>query len=258
MDTHTARVDLLTPSTATALGGSERVRVRGSFSGGMYLDCADGIVALTDADIPLTPLSARLVRGCALPELRPGDSLRTDSLDLSSARLWSPRPDWSTFDPQGIVLAAGEALHRANELLRREAPEVLAVATGFLPEALLGLGPGLTPAGDDALVGRLLALHAGLVAFANPATVAIDRLLTIAENRTNRLSLAFLRAAAAGECGQAWHALGPGSGSRAEAIRVILGTGQTSGAAALWGFLTAGEAATNDASKRHDPGFPNR
>ncbi len=252
-----ARVDVIAPRAAAALRQSDRAHVLGRFSGGLYLDCAGDIVALTDAVIPLTPLSAQLASDSALPDLQPGNTLFTGTLDLGAARPWSPRPDWSGFDAEAFVLAAEDAFRAAEGLLRREAPEVLAAATGPLPEALLGLGPGLTPAGDDVLVGRLLARHAGVVADPWP-TLAVDRLLASAKNRTNRLSLAFLRAAAVGECGQAWHALGPGSGSRTEAIRVILGTGQTSGAAALWGFLTSGEAATNDASKRHDPGLPNR
>ena len=250
-------IDAITPRGLTALRRSDRVRVLGRFAGGLYLDCTDDILALTASTILLTPLSARLTADSALPDLQPGETFDKDRLDLGAAQAWSPRPDWSRFDVDAFVHAAAEALREADALLRREAPAVLAAATGPLPEALLGLGPGLTPAGDDVLVGRLLARHAGLTAAPWPAG-AVERLLGLAESRTTRLSLAFLRAAAAWECGEAWHALGPGSGSRAEAIRVILGTGQTSGAAALWGFLTAGEAATNDASQRHDPGLPNR
>lgn len=255
-------VELIAPRASIALQASAFLHVRGRFAGGLYLEGSSGILALTTGRIALTPISARVASDSALPDLPPGEHVSADLFDLSTTRVWSPRPDWAAFDALAFGASADEGRSVAGARLRHEAPAVLAAAeTGWLPEALLGLGPGLTPAGDDVLVGRLLAWHAGLVPVGGP-TAAIHHLLVNAENRTNRLSLAFLRAAAAGECGQPWHdlwpALGPGSRSRAEAIRVILGTGQTSGAAAFWGFLTAGEAATNDASKRHDPGFSNR
>lgn len=262
MDHSRVGVELIAPRAATVLQTPAILHVRGRFAGGLYLDGSSGIVALTNATIALTPISARVAPDTALPDLLLGERVSADLIDLSTARVWSPRPDWAAFDATVFNASVDSERAEADARLRQEAPGVLAAAkTGWLPEALLGLGPGLTPAGDDVLVGRLLAWHAGLVSVSEP-TGAIDRLLVSAEPRTNRLSLAFLRAAAAGECSQPWHglwsALGPGSRSRAEAIRVILGTGQTSGAAAFWGFLTAGEAATNDASKRHNPGFSNR
>lgn len=247
-------LELLAPRAAAALARQNPCVVRGTFTGGLYLENDDGIIAVTRSDIPLTPLSARLGSGVLLPQLHNGDVLPTATFDASQARLWNPRPPWPALDVSAVLRLAASARDEAEARLQAEAPGVLARATtGLLPEALLGLGPGLTPAGDDVLVGRLLAVQAGgpRGGFPAPSDLAAP-LLAAAENRTTRLSLAFLRAAAEGECGQAWHDLWPtpgaSSGSREAAIRVILRTGQTSGAAALWGFLTAGEVGTNDAS----------
>lgn len=247
-------IELLSLRAAAALARQNPCVVRGTFTGGLYLETDDGIIAVTWSDVPLTPLSARLGSGVPLPPLHNGHVLPPAAFDLTLARLWDPRPRWADLDVATVMRLAAGARAEAEARLRTEAPDVLARAsTGLLPEALLGLGPGLTPAGDDVLVGRLLAVQARgpRGGFPAPSDLAAP-LLAAAENRTTRLSLAFLRAAAEGECGQAWHDLWPtpvpSSGSREAAIRVILGTGQTSGAAALWGFLTAGEVGTNDAS----------
>jgi hypothetical protein len=247
-------IEVLSPRAATVLARQNPCVVRGTFTGGLYLENDDGIIAVTRSEVPLTPLSARLGSGVALPRLHRGDVLPTATFDATQVRFWDPRPPWPALDVSAVLRLATSARIEAEARLQAEAPDVLARATtGLLPEALLGLGPGLTPAGDDVLVGRLLAAQARWPLGGIPASPDLAApLLAAAENRTTRLSLAFLRAAAAGECGQAWHDLWPtpgaSSGSREAAIRVILGTGQTSGAAALWGFLTAGEVGTNDAS----------
>lgn len=79
----------------------------------------------------------------------------------------------------------------------------LAVPTGVPVGAagLIGLGPGLTPSGDDLIGGALCALHAtgrGAVA-ARLAAWA----LPLAKANTNRISYAHLACAAEGECGEA-------------------------------------------------------
>ena len=69
--------------------------------------------------------------------------------------------------------------------------------------ALLGLGPGLTPSGDDFLGGMLIALNT------LPAPALRKRLFAFIERhapqRTNAISLAHLRAAGAGAGHQALH-----------------------------------------------------
>jgi hypothetical protein len=103
-----------------------------------------------------------------------------------------------------------------------------------------GAGIGLTPAGDDYLMGVLLAFWVGMMD-PDPFIVA---LMGGTEGRTGRLSMAFLRAAARGEASQAWHRLAEAM-SRCDtrgleaAVTVLLRTGHSSGADALYGFTKA-------------------
>ena len=78
---------------------------------------------------------------------------------------------------------------------RRAAAEV---ATG-----LIGLGPGLTPSGDDALVGIEAALHALDLPSAGFLALAMDDV----EDRTTTLAATLLRHAAAGEFAERLHTL---------------------------------------------------
>jgi hypothetical protein len=113
-------------------------------------------------------------------------------------------------------------------------------AAGRAAADLAGLGSGLTPAGDDFLMGVMLALWSG----ADPARTrpACQALLSAAGPRTHRISRAWLRAAADGEAAEPWHALAQAMlGSRAAAVRRaadrILRQGHTSGADALTGYI---------------------
>lgn len=103
-----------------------------------------------------------------------------------------------------------------------------------------GAGIGLTPAGDDFLMGVLLALWLAMEA----PYPYVDSMLEGTTDRTGRLPRAFLRAAARGEAGQAWHSLAwaivQGDAPRIRlAARVVLSAGHTSGADALFGFAMA-------------------
>jgi hypothetical protein len=72
------------------------------------------------------------------------------------------------------------------------------------PPDLVGLGPGLTPSGDDFLCGALVALHAiGQVDLARDLYAVIGEVAQIA---TSPLSAAFLRTAAEGQSSEPLHA----------------------------------------------------
>lgn len=109
---------------------------------------------------------------------------------------------------------------------------------------LAGLGGGLTPAGDDFLMGVMLWGW-----LTHPAPGFLCRLLVEAAfSRTTTLSAALLRAAARGECSAAWHTLleALSQGTDAEitgAVQDVLAHGATSGADALAGFLWIGSRA---------------
>lgn len=114
--------------------------------------------------------------------------------------------------------------------------------------ALAGLGPGLTPAGDDWLAGWLIGLrvreavnpHAARLKVGEVAEVVVSA----AAGRTHALSMALLRAAGRGLVNARWQALlaalaghaHPGLEAAAEGI---LTYGETSGSDMLAGFLSA-------------------
>ncbi|MSO54280.1 MAG: DUF2877 domain-containing protein [Rhodospirillales bacterium] len=135
-----------------------------------------------------------------------------------------------------------EAAAAFGEWLREViADETLRDPSGDI-EALIGLGPGLTPAGDDYLGGALIALRA----FGRPAIA--DRLavwaLVAARRRTSTISRAHLAAAAAGEGSEALHILLEAlakhrTGGLAAGLDRIDLIGHTSGWDALAGAVAA-------------------
>ncbi len=105
--------------------------------------------------------------------------------------------------------------------------------------ALVGLGPGLTPSGDDILVGALLAA----AVWPTPAREAIrDAIAAVVPGRTTRISAAYLDAAARGEASEAWHTLlavlpDPEPAPVIGAARRLMAFGETSGSDMLAGFV---------------------
>lgn len=114
---------------------------------------------------------------------------------------------------------------------------------------LAGLGPGLTPAGDDWLAGWLVGLRAlaELVGDSDlplPVSRVGEAVVEGATGQTSALSLVFLQAAADGAVPQAWHsfleALSCADLIPAQhAAEEIMRHGATSGSDMLAGFLTA-------------------
>lgn len=111
--------------------------------------------------------------------------------------------------------------------------------------ALLGLGPGLTPSGDDLLGGLLVALRA----LGHPALAARlgAWLLPRAADRTHPISRAHLGAAAAGEGAEALHQslaslASPGASGLAAALAALDRIGHSSGWDALAGATLAAAA----------------
>jgi hypothetical protein len=100
---------------------------------------------------------------------------------------------------------------------------------------LAGLGPGLTPAGDDYMIGAMAAL------WLTGHPEMMELIAATAIPRTNALSAAFLRAAARGEFMEPWHALAEAWQAEDEqaavtAVTRIAAFGASSGADALAGF----------------------
>lgn len=107
-------------------------------------------------------------------------------------------------------------------------------------EALAGRGPGLTPAGDDFLVGALHAVWAlGSSGGVRPLAAAIA---AAAAPRTTSLSAAWLRGAARGEAAAPWMRLlralaEDDCDAVVRALRGVLALGHTSGRDGLRGFI---------------------
>ena len=211
-----------------------------------------------------------------LPVLWDRQHLRLGHLEitLSDVSVWESRPDWAvlrarcpqatchlsilrrlcqerTPHPSLLELVAGTSSAASDH--QQDAPFLRAISAlraGWNSDPrslqkgvaeLAGLGCGLTPSGDDFLVGLML-----WVWLDHPHPRRLCRLLAeIAGVRTTTLSAAFLRAAARGHCSPGWHALlaalmdGDVVGLEA-AVTKVLSRGASSGADALAGFLWAG------------------
>ncbi|MGA9348647.1 MAG: DUF2877 domain-containing protein [Anaerolineae bacterium] len=111
---------------------------------------------------------------------------------------------------------------------------------------LTGLGTGLTPAGDDYLVGLMAGLRVWPSSLSNSGLSPDDAcqiIFEVAKGRTTLLSRVFLHSAREGLFGENWHRLlvelarGEAIGIQ-QAARRILASGATSGADALAGFLS--------------------
>ncbi len=168
-----------------------------------------------------------------------GGQVRVGALFLAVTRWWSgavpvlppvlaalPTAHLPTL-PDGVA-APARALARA---LRDGEP------LGPAAEALLGLGPGLTPAGDDVLAGALVALAAcGRAGRRDELAAAVLPRL----HRTTTVSAALLRAAAAGyavpELARLVRSALPGRPDSA-ALGALLAVGSSSGVALAAGAL---------------------
>ncbi len=203
----------------------------------------------------------------------------TISVDLAEASVWNPTPpsadmpEWSPADATSIrLLVEGELLAGAPDesvaslLGERSGPRAVLLASlaygletihGFLSDRvnapcvsaavaahIAGLGPGLTPSGDDLLVGIMIAVTVwpGIGRGHHPGEVR-NVLAGAALPCTTRISGAYLDAARCGWAAEPWHDLlraltGPPDGIRTTARR-LLRIGETSGADALTGFCWA-------------------
>ena len=144
------------------------------------------------------------------------------ALDLASARRWTPAPLSPRAEPdvRALRTAARGRVPREglgcliadehNALSGHAQPALDAIERWLVGNALdddaqqlIGLGPGLTPSGDDYLGGVLIALHPlGREAQAR----SLWRWLEPRLARTSAISGAHLAAAAAGEGHEALHA----------------------------------------------------
>lgn len=165
------------------------------------------------------------------------------TVDTRPATVWQPRPDWSRLRdadmarwpaPAALPTVVDDHLRNAAQGLADQDPARVTAAVA----GLAGRGNGLTPTGDDVLVGLLFALWVWY-----PRRAARSRrewlamIPRVVATRTTTLSANFIRAAAAGEAARPWHYLVSG---RPDAVDHIRAMGASSGEEAWAGFLHTG------------------
>jgi hypothetical protein len=233
-------------------------------------DRGSDVVGILTSDAARLPLGCVLFRPSngrplvALPAGAPaevgGGRVVVGDLAVSAAAWWDPRPKLPTAHPallpEGVrqLRAAlyGDGPHSAFNLpgLPGGPGGPLAALRGAVRRAdldaalrtatrLVGLGPGLTPAGDDVMAGTI----AGLVLLGHPAAERFaSGVATLAAGRTTELSRALLRHAMAGRVSGEYAAVLQGLvGERplGPAIAGLMATGSTSGRALALGLSTA-------------------
>jgi hypothetical protein len=270
-----------TPGAAsTALRGvldrpRRPARVIAVFPSAVYLELRDAaeprVVALLTSDALRLPNSVVIAPGRRdMPfagiretdEACVGDGYiditAVNRLRVRVRRWWSPVPQLPPVPlsrlAQGAAALSAFAGESGSGLAGHPGPYRLAdrCAAGDLAHAvdaaerIVGLGPGLTPSGDDILAGLLVSLR--LLGEATPnggaavwladwigAAVTAD-----ADTRTTALAATLLHCAARGESGPEVGAVlraVTGREPLGPAVRRLLGSGHTSGADLLWGVL---------------------
>ncbi|HLE76822.1 MAG TPA: DUF2877 domain-containing protein [bacterium] len=255
---------------AKLLAESKRGTVLATFARSAYLDLGRSIVAVVASELLNGPINVvladpappfdRLAAGGAVTSMPGG--LRLEGwppIDARDAIRWDPRIlRWSAGQlPKvtanletlaGRVLAEVPADHLAHPRIERglallrsalgnRSPTELAAASSDLA----GLGGGLTPTGDDVLVGVLVAL----AALPDRSGGELENAIRDGTaGRTTRISEAYLHAAARAEASEAWHRLLTAlAGDRRDEVvaagRRVLAFGETSGADMLTGFVLA-------------------
>lgn len=214
------------------------------FRRSFYLRCpGEHYVCIGDASLGNGPLNA-LVRELSLPRL--GEPV---AVSLDGAAAWQPPPHRpECVDVEGLIAMTAKripaeglgclVIGKHNALSGHAQPALDALerwlvgnALGEEAEGLIGLGPGLTPSGDDYLGGMLVALR--LTGRGVQADGLWRWLEPRLEARTSAISAAHLAAAAAGEAHEALHRVLNGE----RELDALDAVGHTSGWDALAGAM---------------------
>ena len=260
------RVGYALPAGVHSVGAVHSV-----FSCAVNLEIEGEMWTLLASDCAEQPFGIRLpVRSFEAFAIREGDGIHTRAgfvgveraggrlvVDCRAAPRWAPSPPDAVLPgfAARVALLSQAASARAwpsSRLMAHDAMRALLGESGALDGVLTGIvgrGPGLTPAGDDVLVGILAVVASPLAGEAGArATQAMRRALEGLVLRTTALSGHMLRQAARGLLGRMPHDLvGALAGGLAAdeldcALRRIASTGATSGADICMGVLEAARA----------------
>lgn len=229
------------------------------FPTALYVQVGGQVLAVVAADGLRLPIAAVLAEPSAARPFaahRSGDqvtlhggALQVGPVRYVPGRWWSAapvrpgRPDAAAVRELGAALTASAPEHdpAVERTLAAAAVEIRsALGSGdderaaAAADAVLGLGPGLTPSGDDLLAGLLVTCH-GLRGAGDrlPGAEALGRhVARCARSRTPALSAALLRCAASGLAAPPVLDLVDAVAGRralAPALRALLAVGHTSG-----------------------------
>jgi len=163
-------------------------------------------------------------------------SIGSLAIGFGKTAVWQPKPDWTRLQhaktgkwPPPAELSPEISAYLFQVINGIAAGDMAACQAGVY--GLAGRGSGLTPTGDDVLLGVLYGLSVW-----RQRREWMEMIAATAVPRTTTLSANFIRAAAAGEAVWQWHGLVNG---RVDAISQIHAIGHTSGADAWAGFWRA-------------------
>lgn len=232
----------------------------------IYLDAGTDVIALVSRDAIKVPCALQTTLS-SMEQLEQGVPAPGTRVEITDGTLRLSRTDVTigrVIDYSAPAINTDEAPAMASRLagvsvpaladIRSELPadaiEALQEASPVAVDALVGLGSGLTPLGDDVLCGWIAALVAAKHACAE---LAASRILACADERTTSLSATLLRRAVAGDAVRQFADLvrvlaspdSPKFGresspeSIATVTHALAGIGHTSGAGLLLGLSIA-------------------
>ena len=193
------------------------------------------------------------------------------SIHTAEAKLWNPRPNWEvlhtrkgdignqlsqlpitnylsivSFDP--LIGERSGLLNHSRLPISQSLVSNLSLAlvnadissARKLASQLAGLGVGLTPSGDDIIMGAIYA--AWIIHPFDVVRVIAQEIANAAAPLTTSISAAWLKAAGRGEAGSLWHEffdalVSSNHAQIEESMDNILAVGETSGTDALAGFI---------------------
>jgi hypothetical protein len=184
------RVELAGGAALAALQSGAAI-VFASFERSCYVETPAGIACLGGARLGMGPLNA------IVPDFQPPPLNWRVLISLESAQRWNPPASKPIIGDVPQLPVPASIRPQADAFLRWIA------GNGEPDEALIGLGPGLTPAGDDFVGGAMIALRTfGHVDVADRIAAWA---LPLSKERTSRISRAHLECAAMGEGHEALH-----------------------------------------------------
>lgn len=211
---------------------------------------SDGATLVVHRARPHEPIEANLLGATRFDGLVPEMPERPDSALLAPVEDAARRHRAALCGRSAFGVASSVACDTLLERLTRRACEDDAPAVAQAAHSLVGLGPGLSPAGDDVLCGFMLGRRlAGRGS--GDADAAIARVALGASGVTSDVSAVQLELAARGRFGEALlhvaSALGSGRARiLSAAVARCLAEGSTSGADGLLGLVAGVRAGQTD------------